>query len=548
MPTDPRAQLAIAADTSSRKTLNRPWLGVRALGAAIRFRESLWQRTAHHPLPLLRTFAVILLSALAVPRPSFSATTVTSTNGRMTISAELGVANVITISDATGQRIEISDAVSVSGQSGVCTALGSNKTRCTRPVSIKVKLRDQDDLLVSTTSVPMHVRAGPGANTVVTGSGDDTVIGGGGHDFIATGFGRDTLKGQGGDDYLNGGPGPRDGFDTDRSIAGGPGFDVGNYALRFRWPSVTANLVADDGEPGENDNTRVEMAEARPFNFDYDAGIVTPTTPLYVNNVWSGSAADFALTTNPTKNLQTIAYYNTSGLMTVAARRLGESSWYRKILPTHFAKPRDGHRAIRITFDTLGLLHVAGNMHGGPMQYFRTSSSVTQPSDLAGLAPAIMTGQHETSPTYPEFIHARDGRLKFIYREGSTDQADWYINVWNPSSQTWTPENAGVPLFSAYQYLGQPESQWAGAYYRVFEDDEWTHLLWYVKWRDPNLCTTAPVPQDFPQLHCLLSYVRTQDWKTFYNASGTQLTLPLTPDRLRTQALIIQPTRVAYSG
>lgn len=71
------------------------------------------------------------------------------------------------------------------------------------------------------------ILGGAGADTVVTGDGDDRVEGGPGNDSLNTGAGKDTVRGDDGNDQLDGGQGQDDlagGAGNDR-ILGGPGAD-----------------------------------------------------------------------------------------------------------------------------------------------------------------------------------------------------------------------------------------------------------------------------------------------------------------------------------
>ena len=96
---------------------------------------------------------------------------------------------------------------------------------------------------------------GPSRDSVRGNQGDDTADGGAGGDDIDEGPGNDTLIGGEGDDRLGGGP-AANGADT---FVGGPGFDDAQFGDRVADLRLTADAVADDGEPGEADNLMPDL-------------------------------------------------------------------------------------------------------------------------------------------------------------------------------------------------------------------------------------------------------------------------------------------------
>jgi Ca2+-binding RTX toxin-like protein len=122
---------------------------------------------------------------------------------------------------------------------------------------------------------------GDAAGNVLNGlGGDDTLNGGDAFDQLLGGEGNDTangdggndfLRGEGGNDALNGGEGEDkvEGGTGDDLLDGGPGADVlsgetgsdtASYALRSADVSVTLDGAANDGQSGENDFIRTDVA------------------------------------------------------------------------------------------------------------------------------------------------------------------------------------------------------------------------------------------------------------------------------------------------
>ena len=92
--------------------------------------------------------------------------------------------------------------------------------------------------------------------TILTGSGDDSVTGGAEANDFDGGAGSDHLNGAGGNDTLRGGPGDDflDGGSGADHLIGGAGNDAVTYATRIAPVTVTLDGVANDGEAGEGDN------------------------------------------------------------------------------------------------------------------------------------------------------------------------------------------------------------------------------------------------------------------------------------------------------
>jgi len=112
-----------------------------------------------------------------------------------------------------------------------------------------------------------NVDGGPGDDTIVGDlednllqgrDGNDDISGAGGDDLLRGdvsfgGSGNDDLNGGGADDVLIGGAGGNDDF------RGSSGFDTVSYVEQSTGAVITIDGVANDGEPGENDNVRTDV-------------------------------------------------------------------------------------------------------------------------------------------------------------------------------------------------------------------------------------------------------------------------------------------------
>lgn len=94
----------------------------------------------------------------------------------------------------------------------------------------------------------------------------------------------------------------------------------------------------------------------------------------------------------------------------------------------------DGHNFTTFGIDgETGLIHVAGNMHAQPLNYFRSTKGVNDPTfnwHTDWTTAQAMTGTNENSVTYPMFHRLRDGTLIFFYRNGSSGDGDQYCKRW----------------------------------------------------------------------------------------------------------------------
>lgn len=220
-----------------------------------------------------------------------------------------------------------------------------------------------------------------------------------------------------------------------------------------------------------------------------------------VEPVWSAHPVGFCLMTKAP--FQFVAYYDAERQMTVAQRKLDESSWTFTRLPSKLGW--DSHNYVTMAFDRGDVLHVSGNMHCVRLVYFRGE----KPLDAASLRAQKMTGEREAKVTYPIFLHDKNGRLIFRYRDGRSGSGDDLYNVFDEKSQAWRrlmdqPLLSGGGLMNAYASV--PERGPDGRF----------HMVWV--WRNTPDCSS----------NHHLSYARSDDLINWTDSSGRALALPIT--------------------
>ena len=174
---------------------------------------------------------------------------------------------------------------------------------------------------------------------------------------------------------------------------------------------------------------------------------------LDIAKVWSGHFVQFHLLTHGDR--QYAAFYDEDRALTVAERKLGTSSW-------SFSRPGtsigwDSHNYVVMAVDGAGYVHVSGNMHSSPLNYFRSE----RPLDSSKFLQPGMVGSNEAQTTYPQFFLAPTGELIFMYRDGSSGSGNHIFNKYSTSTSKWS-RLLGSPLTDGEGAI-QRLSRWAGA-------------------------------------------------------------------------------------
>lgn len=246
------------------------------------------------------------------------------------------------------------------------------------------------------------------------------------------------------------------------------------------------------------------------------ASASTPRSPLEgvdIAPVWAGHPVGFSIRT--ADGFQYVGFYDPERRMTVGQRRLDSTRWRFSTLPSRVKW--DSHNGIVLEIDRLGHVHVSGNMHGDRLVYFRTS----RPHDISSFERLRMIGTRERKVTYPQFLKGNDGRLYFLYRDGSSGAGSRILNRYDEETGSWSRVLSG-PLFDGQ---GRMSAYLAGP---IVGPDGYFHLVWM--WRDTPMGSTN---HD-------ISYARSRDLARWEDVEGRPLSLPLRP---QTPGVVVDPVR-----
>ena len=223
---------------------------------------------------------------------------------------------------------------------------------------------------------------------------------------------------------------------------------------------------------------------------------------LDISFVPNAFPVDFGLYTHD--NIQFVSFYDAEHYMTIGCRTLNSDVWDFQRIDSKVGW--DSHNSVIVTVDAKGIIHVVGNMHSSPLNYFRS----TKPLDIHSLERIPqMTGKDEERTTYPIFMKGPNGEFIFHYRSGESGNGFEVYNVWDVEKQVWT-RMLDVPLIDGF---GERNAYMTGP---VAGPDGLFHLIWV--WRESYDCATNHT----------LSYARSKDLIHWESIDSKQVELPIT--------------------
>ncbi|WP_426059256.1 BNR repeat-containing protein [Hymenobacter sp. B1770] len=200
---------------------------------------------------------------------------------------------------------------------------------------------------------------------------------------------------------------------------------------------------------------------------------------------------------------QYTAYYDSTGHVTLAKRRLPAGPWQVQRTP-YQGNVKDAHNVISLMVDGAGFVHLSFDHHNNPLRYCR--SKAPRSLELTELLP--MTGNQEQKVSYPEFHRFPNGDLLFMYRDGGSGNGNLVLNRYRSQTQQWT---------RLHDVLIDGEGQ-HNAYWQACIDLKGNiHLSWV--WREsPNVASNHD-----------MAYARSTDGgQTWQKSTGAAYRLPIT--------------------
>ncbi len=212
---------------------------------------------------------------------------------------------------------------------------------------------------------------------------------------------------------------------------------------------------------------------------------------------------------------QYTAYYDSTGYVTLAKRRLPAGPW--QVQRTAYkGNVKDAHNVISLMADGAGYLHLSFDHHNNPLHYCRSKA----PGSLEMGPLEAMTGQQEQKVSYPEFHRFPGGDVLFMYRDGGSGNGNLVLNRYSVKTRQWT---------RLHSVLIDGEGK-RNAYWQACIDARGTiHVSWV--WREsPNVASNHD-----------MAYACSKDGgQTWQRSTGEKYQIPITESTAEYAARIPQ--------
>ncbi len=193
--------------------------------------------------------------------------------------------------------------------------------------------------------------------------------------------------------------------------------DDADYHALIKWETMATNR--DQPLEGEY--------YSKLYFYEWDSFSDSWKERTLIADVWAGSNPGFDIIYRRGKVYFT--YYDTDRKITLTYRD-DNNQWVHLQLNTYF-QGWDGHNYINMEMDQYGIIHLAGNMHVNPLNYFKIDPQINSSSKES------MTGFNESQVTYPRFSFTTDDTLLFKYRDGYSGDGKWRINYLDYDTNSW---------------------------------------------------------------------------------------------------------------
>lgn len=243
-------------------------------------------------------------------------------------------------------------------------------------------------------------------------------------------------------------------------------------------------------------------------------------TESVVGLAWAGNTVNTVVFRHNSivsdKQWQYIAYYDSAAHVVLARRKNGATQW--EVKQTHFTgNIKDAHNSISIMLDGNGYLHMSWDHHNNKLNYCRSK----EPHSLELTEKMPMTGNTESSVSYPEFYKMPNGDLLFLYRDGGSGRGNLILNRYYTAQQKWE---------RVQNNLLDGEGQ-RNAYWQACIDDKGVfHISWV--WREsPDVASNHD-----------LCYARSADGGKTWKKSGNE-PQPVPVNAGNAQTIVVIPQK-----
>lgn len=202
------------------------------------------------------------------------------------------------------------------------------------------------------------------------------------------------------------------------------------------------------------------------------------------------------------ENYQFIAYYNETGHVVLAKRKLDTHLWETR-QTQYKGNVNDAHNSISIMLDADDYLHMSWDHHNNALNYCRS----LHPNSMEMGEKTSITGHEEEVVSYPEFYRFKSGDLLFAYRNGGSGNGNLILNRYDYRCRKWERIQSNLIDGEGAR----------NAYWQIHIDDNDTiHVSWV--WREnPNVASNHD-----------LCYAKSADkGLTWTNSSNTPYLLPI---------------------
>jgi hypothetical protein len=144
------------------------------------------------------------------------------------------------------------------------------------------------------------------------------------------------------------------------------------------------------------------------------------------DDLWTTGDRQFAVWVGP------------DGTPFTGVRRQCSTAWQQTDLASLAGNPlgaptgNDLHDVYAVAVDSLGYVHIVGNMHGQPLRYIRSQ----YPGEITSWQAGQIPGPTD-SVTYPQFTLLPNGTLLFWYREGVAGRGRILLDALDPGMVSW---------------------------------------------------------------------------------------------------------------